>query len=53
MDSNPKADIAGNTEATNSAISALKLRKINAEQLPRVLVAKIAKVENASEGNLF
>jgi len=53
MDSNPKAEIAGNTEATNSAISALKLRKINAEQLPRVLVAKIAKVENASEGNLF
>jgi len=52
MDANPKADISG-SESTNAAISALKLRKTNAEQLPRVLVAKVLKVETAKDGALF
>jgi hypothetical protein len=53
MGANKDADIAGNSDATNSAISALKLRAINAEQLPRTVVAKIQKVETATDGSLF
>lgn len=53
MNQNPKADIAGNSDATNSAIMALKLRTINAELLPRTVVAKIQKVEVAKDGSLF
>lgn len=41
------------SDSTNATISALKLRTINAEQLPRTLVAKITKVETAEDGNLF
>ena len=53
MNTNKDADIAGNSDSTNSAISALKLRAINAEQLPRTVVAKIQKVETATDGSLF
>ena len=53
LDGDPNLDIQGNTEATSAAITALKLRKINAEKLPRVVVAKVTKVENATDGNLF
>lgn len=52
MDENPKVELSG-TESTNAAISALKLRKINAEQLPRILVAKIQTVATAKDGALF
>lgn len=53
LDENPNLDIQGSTEATSAAITALKLRKINAENLPRVMVAKVTKVETATDGNLF
>jgi len=53
LDENPNLDIQGNTEATSAAITALKLRKINAENLPRVVVAKVTKVEVANGNSLF
>lgn len=45
-------EISG-SDSTNATISALKLRAINAELLPRTLVAKITKVETAEDGSLF
>lgn len=53
LDEKPDVELSGSTENTNASITALKLRKINAEKLPRVIVAKVTKVESATESNLF